>query len=659
MPLQTLLRWPAGTATFTFKTWLALAIGFYAAFLFQLEGAASCGISILILAQPTQGMVLSKAIYRIGGTLVGAAVGIAISALFAQDRTMLIASFAIWIGICTAVGTVLRDFRAYGCVLAGYTVAIISIANIDAPNGVFDASINRVAAILVGVAAITLANIILAEDAASQSLLKKLRAGTADTLQMARDAIENRSRIDPELCVGMAAKLMTLRSEISFATTEQPNGRDRAAGGRGALLGLFESFTAIDAVGYSLSRIRRDSPRIKKALALTQKAIAQQEPEKYLPEFDRMTLTALRSPRGMEIDEAHLLDRLRFLIMTIGDVRDGVRSLRFGLPPCRRVGLPVHHDYVAVVLNATRIVVSIAIVAFLSIWSGIPNTATAIILTSVFVSLGSLQPNPSTMGNAGLFGMPIVIVLSTIYAFFIFPNIEGYPLFIVSLAPLVTLMCWLIMIGQQGFGLIATVITLTQIAPSNVQKLDPVGFTSSAIVLIPAGLAIFMAFRLILPVQPNQRRLRIALGVGKALRNALADKGQQGQPRASLHFDRLSQFKTWQGRETVTLARRKTMQRLIDLGLLSYAVRRSWRALDRAKPSVPADLDTRARRILPTLSPNETECLALEYLALARKEDVQDPLALVHAAAALHGTAVVTDKEALLLRRIELFHRMI
>ncbi len=659
MLLQSLLRWPAGTARFVFVTWLALLIGLYAAFTFQLEGAASCAVCVLIVAQPAQGMVLSKAIYRTFGTLVGVVAGLTLTAAFPQDRTMLIAGYAVWGGIFTAFATILRDFRDYGLVLAGYTVALISIVNIDTPNATFEAAISRVAAILVGIAAVTLASLLLAQDEASQSLIRKLSAGLDEILDMARQAIESRTRPPSETCVGRASRLMSLRSEISFASPEKPYVFARAAGGRSALLGLLESITAIEAVGAGLSQTQNKSPCVGKAIDLTQTAIRQEKPEDYLPAFDAITLNALRTGT-ISIEDAFLHDRLRFLIQTIANVRDGLRSLDTGCWPCRRVRLPVHQDYVAVVFNATRVIVSIAIVAFLSVWSGLPDTSMALLLTGVFVALGSLLPNPSAMGNAGLYGMPIVVLSSVIYSFFVFPNIEGYPLFILSLAPLVAVMCWLIMVGQPGLGLIIGVITINQIAPSNVQTIDPGKFVASAAILVPSGIAIFMAFRLILPVQPAQRRLRLALGVGRSLRNALADRGQQGQPRASLHFDRLSQFKTWQGSEKVTPARRKMMSRLIDLGLLAYAVRRSWRALDRTKPNVPPELDAAARKILPTLSPDETEAIARKYLAHATsQEDSEIAVALVHAAAALHGTAFVTHKEAHLLRRIELFHRLI
>lgn len=649
--------WPPGTGAFFLKTWLALGIGYYAAFFFQLDGASSCGVCVLILAQPSRGMVLAKAFYRTLGTLVGVAAALVLSALFPQDRTMLVAGFAVWMGLTTAVATLLRDFRAYACVLAGYTVAIVSLVNVDAPAATFSAAVNRVAAILVGVAAITLANILLGGDDASRALARALRAGLRTVLVAAEDAFAHRRAAHPEDLVDVAATLAPLRGAIDNAAPERAGARHRAAGGRSALLGLYESITAVQAVGVGLSRAGPLSPALDEAVALARTAIHRQDPEHCLPRFDALARDALRTGT-LRIEDAHLLDRLHFLVTTVADVRDGLRSVRTGRPPRRRVALPVHRDVVAVVLNAARVIISVAVAAVLAIWSGIPGTVVAVLYASVFVSLGSLQPDPRPMGHAGLFGMPIVVVLSTLYAFLVFPNIQGYPLFFVSLAPLVLLTCWLILASQPGYGLVIGVQTLAQVAPANVQVLDPDAFVASAAMLIPSGVAIFAAFALVLPVQPAQRRLRLALGVGRSLRDALADRDRRAQPRASLHYDRLSQFKTWQRGEAPTLARRRTMRRLVDLGILAYAVRRSWRALDRARTAVPADLDAQARRVLPTLAPEETDALARAYLDRAEAEpDAADALALVHAAAALHGTALVTGGEARLLRRIRLLGR--
>ncbi len=93
---------------------------------------------------------------------------------------MLLASFAVVMAFETALGTIFRDFRSYACILAGYTIAIVSISNINAPDQVFAASINRVAAIVVGIAAIGITNAFLATAESSRSLLSKLREATVD-----------------------------------------------------------------------------------------------------------------------------------------------------------------------------------------------------------------------------------------------------------------------------------------------------------------------------------------------------------------------------------------------------------------------------------------------------------------------------------------------
>jgi hypothetical protein len=142
--------------------------------------------------------------------------------------------------------------------------------------------------------------------------------------------------------------------------------------------------------------------------------------------------------------------------------------------------------------------------------------------------------------------------------------------------------------------------------------------------------------------------------VGRTLRRALAGENRLNQPEASLHYDRLSQFSSWQHGEPVTIARRNVMRRLSDLGNLSFAVRRSWGALDQARNAVDPATDAKARSILPALSPVEILDLSRTYLAAAAGLDRSKRLDLVYAAAALYGTAVLTTSEIRLLRHLKL-----
>ena len=175
--------------------------------------------------------------------------------------------------------------------------------------------------------------------------------------------------------------------------------------------------------------------------------------------------------------------------------------------------------------------------------------------------------------------------------------------------------------------------------------------------LMLSGVAIFISVLIILPVDPVQRQLRLVLAVGDNLRRALAGRTRLRQSYASRFYDRLSQFKTWQRDETVTLARRKTAKRLVEIGQLAQVVERTWRALDRTRPYVEAELDARARRVLPSLSPSETKDIARLYLAAAHGRAGEAMRDLVRAAGALYATALLTTNEARLLRRVKLLGR--
>src|SRR6202049_866637 len=646
-------QWPAGTTALAFEIWVALAVSYYIAFILELNSAASAGTGLLILVGPTQGMVLSKAIYRIAGTLFGAVFAIILTSLFSQDRTMLIAVFAVYLACLVALATLLRDFRAYGCILAGYTVAMISIVYVDAPTAAFTAMLDRVAVILLAVLALAFVSAIFTTAESARSLQSKLRLATRDIVAMALATLDQRVPPDPSQCVAMSTRLMPLRSEIGFATPELLDGWARAKGARSALLGLFEAISAIQAVGLGLRNMSAASSTVDEAISIMRAAIIAQRPEKRLLDLDALIHQAMEA-EALSIDEAYVLDRCKLMIEVFRDIRDGLLSSRVGRRPRRSVSLPVHQDHIAAVLNGLRVGLAVGIVGMLAVLSGLPGANLMILGTIVFVSLGSVLHDPLAMGKAALLMTPAVIITGTIYDFLIFPNISDYPLFIISLAPVVTITCWLIKTGKGPMGIFYGVQSISLLSPANVQTLDPAAFVNTVAFLVAGSVCIFFSLLLIVPVDPALRRLRLALAVGRTLRKALADENRLGQPRATLHYDRLSQFSSWQHGEAVTPARRNVVRRLSDLGNLGFAVRRSWRALDQARIAIDPAIDTKARQILPTLSPVEILDLSRTYLAAAAGLDRSKRLDLVHAAAALYGTAVLTTSEMRVLRHSKL-----
>src|SRR5258706_3502788 len=135
---------------------------------------------------------MSKAIYRIVGILFGAVFAVILTVLFSQDRTMLIAIFSVFMACLVALATLLRDFRAYGCILAGYTVALISIADVDAPTATFTAMLDRVAVILLAVLVLAFVSAILVTAESARSLQSNLRLATKGIVAMALATLDQR-----------------------------------------------------------------------------------------------------------------------------------------------------------------------------------------------------------------------------------------------------------------------------------------------------------------------------------------------------------------------------------------------------------------------------------------------------------------------------------
>ena len=98
---------------------------------------------------------------------------------------MLLVVFTLWLAACSFTASLLKDFRAYGAALAGYTLAIVAITDIDMPQSVFLTALDRVAAILVGVASLALVNGIFGRADAWQALVSQLRVMIAETTEQA------------------------------------------------------------------------------------------------------------------------------------------------------------------------------------------------------------------------------------------------------------------------------------------------------------------------------------------------------------------------------------------------------------------------------------------------------------------------------------------
>ena len=133
-------------------------------------------MTVLIVSQPLSGMVVAKGLFRLLGTLVGTAMSVLMIALFAQAPWLFLLAISLWLGLCTAASTSLRNHVSYAFVLSGYTVAIIGLPAVDQPLLVFEQAVARCTEICLGIICASAVSAILWPQRVEQNLDKQAHA---------------------------------------------------------------------------------------------------------------------------------------------------------------------------------------------------------------------------------------------------------------------------------------------------------------------------------------------------------------------------------------------------------------------------------------------------------------------------------------------------
>src|SRR3954463_2455718 len=106
-------------AVFSLKTFAAAMLAVLIALRLDLPQPTWAMLTVYVVSQPLAGMVLSKSVFRVVGTVVGAVVALVLVDLFDQAPEPFLLALAVWIGACTYVSVYLRDApAAYGAVLS-------------------------------------------------------------------------------------------------------------------------------------------------------------------------------------------------------------------------------------------------------------------------------------------------------------------------------------------------------------------------------------------------------------------------------------------------------------------------------------------------------------------------------------------------------------
>lgn len=169
-------------AAFTGRTLASVGLALFLAFFFQLQSPASAVTTVMIVANPVVGALVSKSVWRVIGTGLGACLAVGLMAAFPQAPILYFFALALVIGVACVVATFLRLSRAYASVLTGYTIMMITMPSFYDPGGIFISALSRLSAVATGIV-VTAAVFMVTTFRRPERLLQQLGAmfrATAD-----------------------------------------------------------------------------------------------------------------------------------------------------------------------------------------------------------------------------------------------------------------------------------------------------------------------------------------------------------------------------------------------------------------------------------------------------------------------------------------------
>jgi len=552
---------------FGVRLWLAVCLALYVAFWLELDNAYWAGTSAAIMCQPSLGASLRKGWYRVIGTIIGAVAIVVLTAFTVQDRFGFLFGLAVWGAVCGLVATLLRNFAAYAAALAGYTAVIIAADELGATGGanggdVFMLAVSRASEISIG---IVCAGIVLAATdfgGARRKLAAHFAAVASEiTARISSTFLQSKPELADTRLVrrDLLRRVIGLDPVIDEAIGEASDLRYHSPILHTAVGGLFSALAAWRVVAVHLElmpseRERREAERICGLLPeALRSASIEGGTERWVDDPERVhricdvAIRALTNFPDRTPSLRLLADRMAEALLGIQRavnglllIKDPARAVPFSRTPSFVVP-----DILPALVNAARVLVTIAVMEVLWIVTAWPNGAQALTFAAVTVILFSPQAERAyTVALGFLIGTVVGVVAAAIIAYAILPMLDSY--FAFSLAIGLVLVPAGVLMTQPWQTAVFTALAFNFIpllAPSNPMVYNLEQFYNTAVGLTAGVAAGVMALRLIPPLSPAFRTRRLLALTLRDLRRLAARPFLRSTTQWEIHgLGRLSQL---------------------------------------------------------------------------------------------------------------------
>ena len=221
-----MMRWPnLNDYMFSVKTFIAAMLALYVALAINLDRPYWAMATVYVVSHPLTGSLRSKALYRLLGTIVGAAATVVLVPNLVDEPAWLCVAMALWTGLCVYTAVLDRTPRSYVFQLAGFTAALIGFPAVTTPDAVWDIAVSRVEEVWLGIICATVVGAVVFPRPLAPILSARILAWVTDASKWAEEALGRADEaLGPVVRNRLATatiELRTLASQLSYDTSKQ------------------------------------------------------------------------------------------------------------------------------------------------------------------------------------------------------------------------------------------------------------------------------------------------------------------------------------------------------------------------------------------------------------------------------------------------------
>jgi uncharacterized membrane protein YccC len=522
---------------FSLRTAIAGVIALAIAFWLEMRDPQWSILTVYLLAQPTAGAAVAKGVYRIFGTVLGAAMGLVILALYAQFPVPLVGSVALWLGICFYVAARRSNYSAYAFMLAGYTGLLVALEGASDPVNAWSIAFDRTGEIVIGIICVTAASAIVMPRYAGVMLREQMAQVFRDLAHFG--AVALRPGVPFGVFVAlrrtMVGALVSFDALRSYAVFEAPALRADDAMLRrvirdflrvlGVARGLYlriEDFR-VEGAGPIVERLK---PAVEEAAVTLDRIAAETAPVD--PRRLRTALLAARAGLGAAAAELEsMAGRVPFepladgllVLRRAGDLLHGLSmvmvseaaSLRARRPSAARRRPEILPGVARTEAALVGLRAALALISICGIWAATEWNEGFVAVTGVglmlFFSVNQDRPGP--LAFAFLIWSTVAIALAYAAMVLVLPRIEGYEA--LALFLVVALLPGGLMAGTPRYawpGIALAGFLANEIGTSNRFQPDELAFFNSNLAFL-GGMALCLVYLKLFPVDSLATRGRV------------------------------------------------------------------------------------------------------------------------------------------------------